>query len=149
LQDDASTLQYDHGSLMNNSEATTTQSPTGLPDSPRMASEKEDSVAGANTVDDTVAGDAYTAATTVEHSVSTGTTFMKVVAHLGRLAVHASARTAEEFWPPPSVSEPSETHGPAQVGAMDSSLHSEGMVDEERPIISIVAEGGLLKYQQV
>jgi hypothetical protein len=137
VQDDAS-LQLESTlgatSSMNNSESAAMSQAQG-PDSPSM-SEKADSVPGSATI-------------ATQQSAGTESTFMRVAAHLGRLALHASARAADDFWPPPSVSAPSEKHGPTQVGAENSSLHSEGMVDQERPLISIIAEGGLLKYQQV
>ena len=112
------------------------------PGSPsRMQSEKAESIPETA---------AETAAAT-HQSVGTGSAFLHAVAHLGRAAVHVSARASDEFWPPPSVSTPhgAHAHGPTQVSAMDASQHLEGMVDQERPLISIIAEGGLLKYQQV
>lgn len=137
MQDDASTLQLDSAlgassSVYNSDSAaeSTPQSPRGPPDSPTTLSEKAESAAGT-----------ATAAPSAQNSAGTGSSFMRVVAHLGRLSVHASARAAEECWPPASVSEPHERHEPSPVDMA-------GMVDEERPLISIIAEGGLLKYQQ-
>jgi hypothetical protein len=83
--------------------------------------------------------------------ISSGT-FLTVVGHLGRLSVHVSSRTASEFWPPADVApQPSSVASLAvEHSLLKALLPSQGvMVGEERPLISIVTEGALLRYSQV
>jgi hypothetical protein len=100
----------------------------------------------------TARSESHTGTTTAGASFSSpGTsTFVRVAAHLGCLAVHASARAAEEFWPPPDVSPPLSHSESSLHDSLSHALPSEQrMIDQERPLVSIVAQGGLLKYQQV
>lgn len=76
--------------------------------------------------------------------------YLRVSAHLGRLALHASARASDEFWPPPEISQaPSRTSVDRNVSLLTDVPEDVQMIGDERPLISIVAEGGLLRYQQV
>lgn len=75
--------------------------------------------------------------------------YLRISAHLGRLALHASARAADEFWPPPEISKaptPVVDRNASSLTEVRDDVH---MIGDERPLISIVAEGGLLRYQQV
>lgn len=76
--------------------------------------------------------------------------YLRLSAHLGRLALHVSARAANEFWPPPEVSQPPSTSAVNRNPSLLTAMHGDSyMIGDERPLISIVAEGGLLRYQQV
>lgn len=67
--------------------------------------------------------------------------------------MHASCRAADEFWPPSDVAPPPDTQ--LSLGAEHSlllqprALKPGVTLGDERPVISIVAEGGLLSYGQV
>lgn len=75
---------------------------------------------------------------------------LRVSAHLGRLALHASARACDEFWPPPDISHaPSTAADDAKLSLVSEIPDDVQMIGDERPLISIIAEGGLLRYQQV
>ena len=82
-------------------------------------------------------------------------TFLAVAAHLGRLSVYVASRVADDFWPPQEAAaalagQPSGAS--PLLGAAPSVPREDfflGGGDGERPLISIVAEGGLLRYTQV
>eukprot|EP00892_Ulva_mutabilis_P007576 jgi/Ulvmu1/5190/UM021_0207.1 len=75
--------------------------------------------------------------------------YLRVSAHLGRLALHVSARAADEFWPPLEVSQvPIMATADRNASLLTEVPEDIQMIGDERPLISIVAEGGLLRYQQ-
>lgn len=80
-------------------------------------------------------------------------TFLTVAGHLKRLAVIVTCRTADEFWPPADVAPPPDERR-CSLGAEHSMLlgaksRDPMAVGSERPVISIVSEGGLIKFNQV
>lgn len=82
---------------------------------------------------------------------SAGAPFLAVSAHLARLAVHVSSRAAEVFWPPHDIAPaPSQRRAASAVPSLRAELEREEevMLGAERPLIAIVAEGGLLSFSQ-
>lgn len=77
-------------------------------------------------------------------SLAPTSTYLSLAAHLHELSIHVSARTADSYWPPEDVSPT-----PPDLETYVSSAAAHGgsvMIGGERPIISIIAQGGLLKY---
>jgi hypothetical protein len=81
-------------------------------------------------------------------------TYLTVAGHLGRLTLLVSARTADEFWPPAEVAPQPPPSSRRSLGLEHSLLLSTPQRDivtvaDERPLIAIVSEGGLMRYAQV
>jgi hypothetical protein len=88
-------------------------------------------------------------------------TFLTVAAHLKRLSLLVSARTAEEFWPPSevtsqrterrslSVSHSTSLHGRRHSLLLSTPNREVVTVGDERPLVTLVSEGGLMRYAQV
>lgn len=78
-------------------------------------------------------------------------TYMTIAGHLGRLAVLVSCRTAEEFWPPTSAAQPCRARSvkPAHSLLLTSSMQEDTMIGDERPVVALISEGGLVQYGQV
>jgi hypothetical protein len=116
----------------------------------------DSSVAGSATLASEQIGSPHTSRapsdTHSDHGVtgSASQAVLSVAAHLGRLTLHASARVGKECWPPTDVAPPPSTppNVIAEHSLVAASAPESAQVGDERPLIAIVAEGGLLSYKQ-